>query len=243
VRNIRVYVNQPLSLGQPVILEERPAHHLGHVLRLRPRDLVHAFNGRGGCYVARIDRITRREVAIVPTEYLDEERESALNLILAHGIARGQRMDYTIQKAVELGVNRIVPVLTEHAQVKLGAERLEKRLSHWHGVIISACEQCGRNRLPDMETPLALADWAAADDNEVKLLLQPGAGPSPGSLDIQPAAVTLLCGPEGGLSEYDCRLAEEAGYRAVSLGPRTLRTETAAVAALAVCQALWGDLR
>lgn len=243
MRNIRVYVNQPLSPEQPVILEDRAAHHLSHVLRLREHDLVHAFNGRGGCYLARIDRVTKHEVIIVPTQFLDEERESGLNLTLAHGIARGQRMDYTIQKAVELGVRRIVPVLTEHAQVKLGAERVEKRLSHWQGVIISACEQCGRNRIPAIESPLVLADWAAADVNEVKLLLQPGAGPSLGSLDMRPTAATLLCGPEGGLSENDCRLAAEAGYRPVALGPRILRTETAAVAALAVCQALWGDLR
>lgn len=243
MRKIRVYVNQPLSLEQPVILGESATHHLAHVLRLRQHDLVHAFNGRGGCYLARVDRITKHEVVIVPTEFLEEERESGLDLTLAHGVARGQRMDYTIQKAVELGVNRIVPVLTEYTQMKLGAERLEKRLSHWQGVIISACEQCGRNRLPIIDTPLTLAEWAAADVSEVKLLLQPGAGPTLGSLDMRPASATLLCGPEGGLSQNDCRLAAEAGYCPVSLGPRILRTETAAVTALAVCQSLWGDLR
>jgi 16S rRNA (uracil1498-N3)-methyltransferase len=243
MRNIRVYVNRPLALQETVMLDERPSHHLMHVLRLRENDSVHAFNGLGGCYVARIIGITRRGVSIVPQEFLDEECESGLDMTLAHGIARGQRMDYTIQKAVELGVNRIVPLLTEHGQVKIRAEKEDDRLAHWQGVAISACEQCGRNRVPVIDRPVSLAQWTASDGNEAKLVLQPGAGLSPGAMNIQPAAVTLLCGPEGGFSDGDLKQATDRGYRPVSLGPRILRTETAAIAALVLCQSLWGDLR
>jgi 16S rRNA (uracil1498-N3)-methyltransferase len=242
MRNIRIYVNQPLALQEALTLDERPSHYLMHVLRLRENDHVHAFNGLGGCYVARISGISRRGVSIVPQEFIDEERESGLDLTLAHGIARGQRMDFTIQKAVELGVNRIVPLLTEHGQVKVRAEKKDTRLKHWRGVVISACEQCGRNRIPVIDRPVPLDQWATSDGNGVKLVLQPGAGQPLGALDVQPAAVTLLCGPEGGFSVADLKQATDHGYLTVSLGPRILRTETAAVAALALCQSLWGDL-
>ena len=242
MRNIRIYVNQPLVLQEAVMLAERPSHYLRHVLRLRENDVVHAFNGLGGCYVARISGVAKHGVTIVPQEFLDEERESGLDLTLAHGIARGQRMDYTVQKAVELGVNRIVPLLTEHGQVKVRAEKADNRLAHWQGIAISACEQCGRNRVPVIDRPVPLDQWAAADGNEIKLILQPGAVMALGALDMQPAALTLLCGPEGGFSDDDLKRATDHGYRPVSLGPRTLRTETAAVAALALCQAMWGDL-
>ena len=243
MRNIRIYVNQPLVLQHTLMLDARQSHYLSHVLRLRVNDRVHAFNGIGGCYDACISSISRRGVSIVLQEFLDEECESGLHLTLAHGIARGQRMDYAIQKAVELGVNRIVPLLTEHAQVKVRAEKEDTRLAHWQGVAVSACEQSGRNHIPDIDRPVLLEQWAESDGNEVKLVLQPGAGRSLGALDIQPEAVTLLCGPEGGLSDGDLKRATDHGYRPVSLGPRTLRTETAAVVALALCQALWGDLR
>jgi len=242
MRNVRVHVSQPLALQQETILDERAAHYLKHVLRLRENDTVQVFDGTGGCYEAVISRIARDTVAVVPREFRNEDRESGLDLCLAHGLARGQRMDYTIQKAVELGVRRIVPLLTEHVQVRLGPERTDKRLAHWQGVIASACEQCGRNRLPVIEAPVSLSDWVEADDAAVKLVLWPEAASPLGDAASAPAAVSLLCGPEGGLSRRDLETAGAGGYRPVRLGPRILRTETAAVAALAVCQALWGDL-
>ena len=243
MRTTRVYVNQPLSLDQVVQLGEREAHYLGHVMRLRENDPVQVFNGEGGCYTARVTAVGRRSVSIVPQEFLQQDRESSLHVTLAHGIARGQHMDYTIQKAVELGVTRIVPLFTEHAQVRLSGDRAEQRLAHWRGVAVSACEQCGRNRIPDIDRPLSLAEWLDMDADGLRLVLQPGAETALPPGDAPPAAVTLLCGPEGGLSESDLQSASGHGYRPVSLGPRTLRTETAALAALTLCQVLWGDMR
>lgn len=243
MKEIRVFVDQPLSPGRETVLDERASHYLKNVLRLRRDDRFHAFDGEGGCYIARLTSISKKAAVLLPEQHVAGERESSLDVTLVQGIARGQKMDYTIQKAVELGVNRIVPVVTEFSQVKLDAQRADKRLSHWRGVVISACEQCGRNRLPVVEAPLALDEWLETGDENGGLMLQPGAALPLAGYTPETEHLTLLIGPEGGLSEADCRAAEHAGYRGVSLGPRILRTETAAVAALAACQTLWGDFR
>jgi len=243
MKEIRVFVDQPLFTGSETVLDERASHYLKNVLRLRQDDRFHAFNGEGGYYIARITAIRKNAVGLLPEEHVAGERESSLDMTLVQGIARGQKMDYTIQKAVELGVNRIVPVVTEFSQVRLDAQRADKRLSHWQGVIISACEQCGRNRLPAVEAPAMLAEWLQTGEHPGGLMLQPAADRTLAEYEPETQRMTLLIGPEGGLSEGDCRAAEYAGYRGVSLGPRILRTETAAVAALAACQTLWGDFR
>jgi 16S rRNA (uracil1498-N3)-methyltransferase len=239
----RLFVNQPLSTGSEVQLDERSSHYLRNVLRLRAGAPVHAFNGEGGYFSARIAAAGRQAVSLELGGHVAEERESGLAITLVQGIARGQKMDYTIQKAVELGVSRIVPVLTEYSQVKLNAARADKRLSHWRGVVASACEQCGRNRLPRVEAPQLLADWLDSAPEGGRLMLQPGCDTGLDAVAPPGTAVSLLIGPEGGLGDEDRRLAVAGGYRGIALGPRVLRTETAAVAALAVCQALWGDLR
>ncbi len=244
MKPIRLYIDRPITVGGDMRLDKASAHYLGNVMRLREGAVVHVFNGEGGYYIAAVESIRRQAVTILPREHVAEERESGLDITLLQGLARGQKMDYTIQKAVELGVNRIVPVASEFSQVKLSPGRADKRLAHWQGVVIHACEQCGRNRLPRMEPPIDLAAWLEQEAQGTKWMLHPGA--SRFLADGQPSGtgrITLLAGPEGGLSDSDRGLAERAGYEAVSLGPRVLRTETAAVAALAVCQALWGDLR
>lgn len=242
MKPIRLFVNQPVSVGTEMQLDEKSSHYLKNVLRLREEALIHLFNGEGGYYIARIVSAGKRAITTLPEEHIDEEKESGLDLILVQGISRGRKMDYTIQKAVELGVNRIIPVFTEFSQVKLSNERADKRVSHWRGVVTSACEQCGRNRLPVVETPAPLADRPEPGGGGTRLLLHPDAEQRLADITPEEGRIILLTGPEGGLSEMDRRCAEEAGYRSVSLGPRILRTETAAVAALTACQVQWGDL-
>lgn len=237
----RLFVDQPVSAGSEVRLDEKSSHYLKDVLRLREDAVLHIFNGAGGYYIARVVSAGKRSVTILPLEHVGEERESGLDLILVQGLSRARKMDFTIQKAVELGVNRIIPVVTEFSQVKLTDERADKRVSHWRGVVISACEQCGRNRLPGVEMPVPLAACPEPGDG-TGLMLHPEAEHCLAEITPGQGRILLLAGPEGGLSEKDRRHAEAAGYRSVSLGPRVLRTETAAVAALTACQVLWGDL-
>ncbi len=224
-------------------LPERVHRHLQQVLRLQPGDLVVLFNGRDGRdYQARLTRIDRRGAEVEILEAGAEELPPALELHLALGISRGERMDWALQKAVELGVAGIQPLFTLRTQVRLQGERLEKRLAHWRGVILSACEQSGRRLLPDLEPPRKLDSWLQQTTGPV-LLLDPRAArplpklPSPGE------RVTFLVGPEGGFDEKERHLAYACGCTGVRLGPRILRTETAPLAALAAAQALWGDFR
>lgn len=213
-------------------------------MRLRPGDALEVFNGSGGSFQAVVAGRDRRGLTIEPREFLEGERESPLTLDLVQGISRGQHMDYTLQKSVELGVAAIVPVLTEFSNVRLHPEKVQTRMTHWRGVIISACEQCGRNQLPELKPPLPLTEWLVQDRADTRCLLQP-ADDAIGFGDIcdRPRRLSLLVGPEGGLSRDETDAARQAGYRCIHLGSRVLRTETAAVAAVAVCQALWGDLR
>ena len=239
----RVFVDQPLARGAPIDLSAEAAHYIGTVLRMREGDLLHVFDGSGGCYLARIAARRRTTVTIDPVEFLPGERESPIPITLAQGIARASHMDYTVQKAVELGVQRIAPLLTEYSNVRLDEARTAHRMQHWRRVIIGACEQCGRNRLPQLLPPVPFSDWIAADTNPLRLALNPEGKCRLGELSAGGAGITLLCGPEGGLADNEYEVALRAGYTGVRLGPRILRTETAAIAALAACQLLWGDLR
>lgn len=244
MRDIRVYQEQNLTTGDRCQLSGGAAHHVAKVLRMQAGQSLILFNGRGGYYDAIIEAAGKHGVTVTVGGHHAEERESPLRITLVQGISRGQRMDYTLQKAVELGVQHIVPLWCEHSSVRLDPEQREKRHAHWSGIIINACEQCGRNRLPELSPPLALDQWTAVDTNPLKLILHPGNTRRLGQLgDSVPEAITLLAGPEGGFSQTEIIHAEQQGYQSISLGPRILRTETAALVAIAACQVLWGDIR
>jgi 16S rRNA (uracil1498-N3)-methyltransferase len=237
----RIFHPEPLATQGQVILDDSAARHVARVLRLGPDAKLILFDGSGGEYPASIIELDKRKVTVELGERRMVELESPLKITLAQGISRGERMDYTIQKAVELGVTRIVPLSTERSVVNLKGERLEKKLAHWRGVIISACEQCGRNTLPELITQQTLDEWLEKGSSGEGLLLDHRAEGSLGSLQLG-NEITLLIGPEGGLSETERQRAIDCGYRGIRLGPRVLRTETAALTALAGLQSRWGDL-
>ncbi|MBE0625748.1 MAG: 16S rRNA (uracil(1498)-N(3))-methyltransferase [Burkholderiales bacterium] len=238
----RLYCDLPLSPGSEIALPEYAARHAVTVLRLQVGDTVHLFNGGGGEYRASLVAVNKREARVRLAGFLAAERESPVDITLALGISAGERMDYSLQKATELGVTAIQPLATERSVVKLAGERADKRLQHWQHVVIAACEQCGRNRVPAVAPVQKFYAYLAAPDrNKRLLLLSPGASTS--LKRVAPAAsAVLLIGAEGGLAPAEYEAALAGGFEPVSLGPRILRTETAPVAALAVLQALWGDL-
>ncbi len=240
----RLYCPLPLSTGAPLDLPEAAAHHASRVLRLRNGDELTLFNGKGGEFAARIERIEGRGVAVSLGERRDIERESPLVVTLVQGLATGDRMDYAIQKAVELGVAAVQPVIMVRSVARLDAARAEKRMLHWRQIAISACEQCGRNRIPDVLPLQDLDDWLAQPTAvSLRLLLAPDARGALGALARPAGSIELLTGPEGGLAPEETDAALRVGFTAVRLGPRILRTETAALAALAALHALWGDWR
>lgn len=245
MRLTRTYLTQPLSPGARVALPEAAANHLLRVLRLPLNGELLLFNGDGFDYRARIVQAERRAAQVEVGERLPARAESPLRIVLAQGIARGEKMDWVLQKATELGVQGIVPIRTEWTEVRLDAERAERRHHHWQGVIASACEQCGRAVLPELAGACELATWAAElHDADLRLALDPD-GEQVLSACPRPAPeqrVVLAIGPEGGLSGRDLATLRAAGFTGLRLGPRVLRTETAGLAALAALQALWGDL-
>jgi 16S rRNA (uracil1498-N3)-methyltransferase len=243
MRKTRVYVDTKIILGEVITLEDSAAHHLIHVLKVRVGYTIQAFDGTGGYYQSKVVSRNKRSISLCPEEYVNEENESTLDLTLVQGISRGQKMDYTIQKAVELGVKTVVPLLSEFSNVKLDPERTHKRMGHWQQIIVNACEQCGRNILPILLNPMTLDDWIQVDNNQIKIVLHPGTSQSFSSINSNTTAISLICGSEGGLSDSEVEVCDKSGYQRVSLGPRILRTETAAIVALAICQSTWGDIR
>ncbi len=239
----RFYCREALSPGAHVELPEPVARHAVRVLRLPPGAPMVLFDGRGGEYPAHIERIERDRVYAELAEWRDIERESRLNITLVQALQAGDKMDFTIQKAVELGVRDIVPVESRRSVLRLAGERAGKRVAHWQGVVASACEQCGRNQVPLVAPLEKLENWLARPSNGcLRLMLAPDADQTLAS--IPPAgAIQLLIGAEGGLDPQEVIAATQAGFRAVRMGPRILRTETAGLAALAALQALWGDFR
>jgi 16S rRNA (uracil1498-N3)-methyltransferase len=238
----RLYCDMPLSPGAEIALPESAARHAVTVLRLQAGDTLHLFNGAGGEFLASLVAVNKREARVRVVDFLARECESPVDITLALGISAGERMDYSLQKATELGVRAIQPLATERSVVKLAGERADKRLQHWQHVVIAACEQCGRNRVPAVAPARKLFEYlAAVERNKRLLVLSPGAD-TPLKRIAPAAAAVLLIGPEGGLAPVEYLAAETSGFESVSLGPRILRTETAPVAALAVLQALWGDL-
>ncbi len=238
MRLSRFFVDLPLTLGQHA-LPEAQAHYIGRVLRLAAGDAVQLFDGSGSEFVGELVEVGKKNVQVELHEQLAGLAESPLRIHLGQGLSRGERMDWAVQKATELGVAEITPIVSERCEVRLRDERADKRLAHWQQVAISACEQCGRSVLPVIHPPLALADWLAQAEAELKLVLHPVAAPL--ASHARPASLAFLIGPEGGLSEAEVQQAQAAGYQAARLGPRVLRTETAPVVALSVAQQLWGD--
>ena len=227
------------------MLPPAQARHVTRVLRLRPGDAITLFNGDGNEYGAEIASIGGDAASLNVTGSSAVDREAPFAVTLAQAVSGGERMDYTVQKAVELGVAGIQPLASARSVVRLGEERAAKRLAHWQAVAIAACEQCGRNRVPQVLPLLEFGAWLAltakARDGAAKLLLSPRATEGLRKLPRPAAGVTLLAGPEGGFEPEEERAAEQSGFNPVRLGPRVLRTETAAVAVLAAMQALWGD--
>jgi 16S rRNA (uracil1498-N3)-methyltransferase len=217
------------------------AHHVIHVLRLQAGAALTLFDGRGVEYPALIKRIDKSGLTLTVTGQRAVNRESPLQVVLAQGISSGERMDYTVQKCVELGVTAIQPLITQRSVVRLTGERAEKRVAHWQSIAASACEQCGRNRLPEVLPVQPLMKWLGTPVTGERYLLSPHAATPLRELAQPAGVVTLLVGPEGGWNAEEIAAARGAGFAPLTLGPRVLRTETAAVAALAAMQALWGD--
>jgi 16S rRNA (uracil1498-N3)-methyltransferase len=247
MRLSRLFVNMPLSPGQQILLPKETAHYLLTVLRLRIGAPLTIFNGQGGEYAARLITGTSKTAQLQIVDYYPIERESFLQLTLVQAISRPEHIDYTIQKAVELGVQRLVPVLSKRSP-PVDQSTLYKRTQHWRKIIISACEQSGRNHLPRLDEALPLTAWLKQPQLGICMVLSLDGKNNlqdvlPHSLNHQPSLVTVLSGAEGGLSEEEIQQAMQVGYLDIHLGPRILRTETAAVAVLAICQALAGDLK
>ena len=250
----RFFSPERISIGQVIELSVVAAHHASRVLRLQQGDELILFNGNGGEYRATIELINKSGVAVRVEKYLDIERESRLDITLAQAVCASEKMDWIVQKGVELGVRRIQPLATKRGVVKLSDERAEKRMKHWQQVIIAACEQCGRNRVPPMMPLISISKWLDNQVSERKnlsgdyppgscFILSPAAKKGLRDLPAFPVAapLTLLVGPEGGFAAEEEAAALVAGFVPLRLGARILRTETAALAAVAAMQALWGD--
>lgn len=236
----RIYVDQPLAPGE-VRLAAQAATHLVQVLRLRPGEPLTLFNGDGRDYGARLVAPGRTGARVRVEAEGPMEEVPVLRIHLGLGISKGERMEFALQKAVELGVTRLTPLMTARTVVRLAGERLERRAQHWWGLIVAACEQSGRRRLPVLDRAVGLGDWLGGVHPK-PLLLDPRAATPLAAIAAPQGAVTLLVGPEGGLDDAERAAATAAGFLGVRLGPRVLRTETAPLAALAVIQVLWGDL-
>ncbi|MCH8498242.1 MAG: 16S rRNA (uracil(1498)-N(3))-methyltransferase [Marinobacter sp.] len=237
----RIHTPAELKVGASVVLDDNAANHVGRVLRMQPGQTLELFNGDGYNYQACITEASKKQVAVEIESACANTRESPLQIILGQTVSRGDRMDYAIQKSVELGVSTIVPLVSERCEVRLKGDREDKRLRHWQSVAVSAAEQCGRARVPDIAPVMTLADWFEyAARCELKLVLHHRTR-QPLTQLARPGSVALLIGPEGGLTEEEIAAAEQHGFSPAAIGPRVMRTETAPVAALTLCQWLWGD--
>jgi 16S rRNA (uracil1498-N3)-methyltransferase len=239
----RIYCDFRLGPGAQFSLPPDAANHIGRALRLRAGDAIVVFDGRGGEYEATILRIDRDRIDVKVGAFHETDRESPVAVGLVQGLPEADKMDWILQKSVELGVAWIQPVVCERSVVRLSGERAARRESHWERVTIAACEQCGRNLLPELRPTLAFRDWAARPSQAARWMLAPGASEALAAQPAPAGPVELLVGPEGGLSEREIDIASTIGFTALSLGPRVLRTETAPLAALAAMQTLWGDFR
>lgn len=239
MRVSRIHVEEPLDVGTRV-LEGDVAHYLGRVLRLAPGAPVRLFDGSGQEWPGVISDVSKKSVTVELQPGEPGLPESPLQVHLGQAMSRGERMDWAIQKAVELGVGEITPLSTERCEVKLQGDRADKRQAHWQQIAISACEQCGRSRVPRINAPVRLDEWLRSVTADLRLVLHHRTDMQLTNL-ARPSSLALLIGPEGGLTAQEIDQAEATQFRACRFGPRVLRTETAPVVALSVVQQLWGD--
>jgi 16S rRNA (uracil1498-N3)-methyltransferase len=245
MHGIRLFVRGNLAPDTDLSLDADQTRYLGRALRLKAGDQLTVFNGKGGEFAATIVSIEKASSVLSVGKQRGTNTESPLKLHLVQGVSRGERMDFVVQKATELGVKRVSPILTDHGVVKLDADRAAKRRDHWQKVAESACEQCGRTRPPLIDTPIPLKSWFGSRPKgaDIDLILRPDAQTPLASIPAPATKMCILIGPEGGFSASEYEDAAIAGCTAVTIGPRILRTETAAVAAITVVQTLWGDMR
>lgn len=237
----RFYCANLAANTTPMMLPDDVFRHAIQVLRMKPGALLNLFDGEGLEYQVQLEQVDKRQASVSMQQQIMTDNESPLDILLMQGISRGERMDYAIQKAVELGVKRIMPVITERCNVQLNGDRAEKRMNHWQGVVISACEQSGRSFLPKLLPITSLSAALLEVNDDCKLVLDPEA--ARGFSNVNKASqIALLIGPEGGLSDTEVQQSVAGGFNGISLGPRILRTETASAAALAMVQAGWGDI-
>jgi len=238
----RIYTSEPLSADSVIALDEQAVTHLVRVLRMKDGDSFRLFNGDGYEYQASLIVESKKSASANVGQVLRKDNDLPLALHLGQVMSKGDRMDFTIQKATELGITDITPLTSERCDVRLKGDRLEKKLEHWQRVAISACEQSGRNTVPRIHQPTPTAHWCATVNAERKLLLHPH-NQRPLNSESSPQSVALLVGPEGGFSDAEVHQCQQAGFDGLLLGPRILRTETAALTALSVLQYLWGDFQ
>lgn len=239
----RFYCAMPFSVGQSVELPDRVAHHM-HVLRLVPGNLIVLFNGDGNEYVAAVSSISKKSAFAEIKTISSQDTELPYAVTLAQALPEAAKMDWIVEKAVELGAAVFQPLAAQRCVVKLSQERAEKKVSHWQGIIVAACEQCGRNRIPLLAEPADFGNWITQHDMHLRIMLTPRAEQSLSSWARHhpPQAVTLLVGPEGGFTEQEENAARANNVLPLSMGPRVLRTETAGLAALAALNAVWDSM-
>lgn len=237
----RIFTDQPLSSEENIELDENASRHVGKVLRMQAgRELI-IFNGKGGDYRATISDVSKKVIRVDVGEYSEEDKQSPLPIHLAIGISRGERFEYVLQKATELGVSRITPLFTERTEVKLSGPRLEKKWQQWRQILISSCEQCQRNRVPELAPAVQLEQWLPEVDEMSRFVLHHRSDVALKDTST-PQSVALVIGPEGGLSDTEISSCMDQGFESLTLGPRVFRTETAPLAAISIMQFLWGDL-
>ena len=239
----RIFVDLPLAENTLFDLPDSAFQHCCKVLRLKDDHPVIVFNGSGGQYQASLTNVQKRNAQLAVKSFESLTNESPLNVTIGQSISRGERMDYAVQKAVESGVYKIQPLFSERCEVKLNDARIEKRVQHWQQVAISAAEQCGRGIVPEVAMPMPLNDWVKECEGMLKLTLHHhSARPVKEFTTPDSKHIALLIGPEGGLTENEVSSAQSAGFQAIALGPRVLRTETAPVVALTALNLMWGDI-
>ncbi|MBU9810353.1 16S rRNA (uracil(1498)-N(3))-methyltransferase [Rahnella perminowiae] len=238
----RIYHPEILTARSEIALSEDAANHVGRVLRMQPGQAIQLFDGSNQVFEASITQVDKKSVRVSLNEGVLADNESPLNLHLGQVISRGEKMEFTIQKSIELGVNTITPLFSERCGVKLDGERLEKKLQQWQKIAIAACEQCGRNRIPEIRPAMQLEAWCGEQDDSLKLNLHPRASHSINTLPLPVSHVRLLIGPEGGLSADEIAMTSGYGFTDILLGPRVLRTETTALTAITALQVRFGDL-
>ena len=241
MRSYRVHSNSDLNVGQSAVLDERSSHHLARVLRVKADDAVTVFNGDGYNYHSRVSAVTKTNVTVDLLTKEDPCNESPLSTHLGLAVSKGDRFEWAIKKATELGVSSISPILSQRVDVRLSPERWQKKQDHWQQIVISACEQSGRAVVPEVHPPQPLGSWVEVTEADQKFCLHPGLNSALPT--TPPSNVALLVGPEGGLSDDEVALASNYGFLGLNLGPRILRTETAPLVALSVIGTQWGDLR